>query len=266
MPSKIITSEVNSRVKQVVKLREHKERLDKNLIIVEGMREIEQALKAKFSFRECYVCQDLKKQARPLLTELARQKEIEIFEIPDNVYQKISYGESRDGILAVCQPRHKTCQEITLSAKPLVLVIESIEKPGNLGAILRTADAAGMDAIFCCDLKTDIFNPNIIRSSLGAVFALNVVVADRGEVSRFLTDAQLKVAVSSPHAKTVYTKLDFNQPVAIVVGSEDKGVSDYWLDLADYKMKIPMRGQADSLNVSASTAIILYEAVRQREG
>ena len=265
MPPKIITSEVNARIKQVVKLREHKERRDKNLIIVEGAREIRQALRAKFPFQEFYVCQGRGKAVQSVISDMEKQKGVEIFEIPENVYEKISYGESRDGILAVCEPRYKTCKDVKLSAKPLVLVMESVEKPGNLGAISRTCDAAGVDAIFCCDLKTDIFNPNIIRSSLGTIFAMNVVVADKAEVSRFLSGAGVKTAVSTPVAQTLYTEVDFKRPTAIVVGSEDKGVSDYWLSNANFKMRIPMHGAVDSLNVSASTAIILYEALRQRE-
>ena len=146
----------------------------------------------------------------------------------------------------------------------LFVIVECIEKPGNLGAILRTCDGAGIDGVIICDGKTDIYNPNVIRASLGTIFSIKIVVSSNEEALKFLKTKNIKVCATLPLAKKVYTKEDLVNPLAIVVGSEQNGLTDFWVKHADLKVKIPMRGQADSLNVSASTAILLYEIIRQK--
>ena len=145
-----------------------------------------------------------------------------------------------------------------------MVVVEGIEKPGNLGAVLRTCDGAGVDGLFVCDAALDIYNPNVVRSSIGTIFSVPVIQDSSGEILSFLKKNNLKICIASPQAKTLYTDVNFNIPLAVVVGSEQKGLSDFWKSRADVQAKIPMHGKADSLNVSATTAIFIYEALRQR--
>ena len=266
MPCDKITSLTNSRIKRVVQLRARTQRTHEGLTIVEGAREIARALEAGVFFKELYVCPERlerSKEAGRLIKKPAL-RDIPVYETTQSVFSKISYGDRAEGVLAVCAPRPMTFKDFSSGEHPLFVVVEGVEKPGNLGAILRTCDGAGIDGVIVCDGKTDIYNPNVIRASLGTVFSVKTVVSSNAEAHGFLRSKGITICATLPLAKTVYTKAKFTGALAVVVGSEQSGLSDFWPEHADLTVRIPMRGSADSLNVSVCAAILLYEAIRQR--
>jgi len=254
-----ITSLQNLRIKHIVKLRDDKKtRKMDGLMLVEGYDEIQLALSAGH-------------EPRTLLTspELAsRQLSIpsaESLTVSRLVFEKMSYRENPDGCLAVFPIPLMTLDSLNMDTKsPLVIVAESIEKPGNLGAILRTADAAGVDAVLLCDPRVDTWNPNTVRASRGAIFSVPVIECENVSAWEWLKRKEIRVLAATPAADTLYTQANFRGPVALAVGTEGAGLTDFWLRHADVKVKIPMIGKVNSLNVSVSTALIVYEAVRQR--
>lgn len=253
-----ITSLQNPRVKHIVKLRDDKrQRKEDGLMLVEGCDEIQLALSAGH-----------KPQTLLSAPELAsRQMDgmgAESVTVSRAVFEKVSYRENPDGWLAIFPIPHTSLSDLTLSEIPLVIVGESIEKPGNLGAILRTADAAHVDALLVCDPRVDVWNPNVVRASRGAVFSIPVVECDNPSALEFLRERKIRILAAAPSAEIIYSNVDLREPVAIAVGTEDEGLTDFWMSNADVKVKIPMMGKVNSLNVSVSTALILYEAVRQR--
>src|ERR1700690_1378587 len=253
-----ITSLQNSRIKQLVKLRDdQKQRKLEKMMLVEGWEEINLALAAGYHPHTILISPDLTN----------RQGDIDSTEtltVTQAVFEKISYRENPDGWLAVFPTPSKSLPDIKLSSVPFLIVAESIEKPGNLGAILRTADAAGVDAILVCDPHTDIYNPNVVRASRGTLFAVPTVELSNLDAFNFLQDNRINILAATPQAEAEYTQQDLSGPLAITVGTEDKGLSDFWLQKADLKVKIPMVGRVNSLNVSIATAVIVYEAKRQR--
>ncbi len=265
MPKKI-TSLSNSNIKDIVRLKEKRHRDQTGLTIVDGAREIKMALAAGVRVEECYFAAKLLKNAesKGLLTELEKSGAI-LIEITPEIYRKIAYGEREEGILAVCSLKPYTKGELRLSDNPFVLIIEDVEKPGNLGAILRSADAAGVDGVIVCDQKADLWNSNVIRASLGTVFSIKPAVMTKEEAVEFLKGNKIEIYAATPQARKYYTEVNFKIPMALVVGSEDEGLSSFWLKAANEQIKIPMHGKIDSLNVSASTAILLYEVLRQRK-
>jgi TrmH family RNA methyltransferase len=180
------------------------------------------------------------------------------------VFEKMSYRENPDGWLAVFPIPQTSLNDLKLSESPLIIVAESVEKPGNLGAILRTADAAHVDALLVCDPRVDVWNPNVVRASRGAVFSVPVVESDNESALKWLNAHNIHVLAATPSADELYFNLNLREAVAIAVGTEDQGLSEFWMSAADVKVKIPMMGNVNSLNVSVSTALILYEAVRQK--
>lgn len=263
--AKIITSFQNPQIKKVIRLRDRKEREDTGLMIVEGAREVLRAKEAQINFQELYICRDfLSRFMDDALLKSVEHNVTAVFELSKDIFSKISFGERREGIIAVCPQPQWTLNDFKLSQDPLVVVVEGIEKPGNLGAVLRTCDGAGVDGLLVCDAALDIYNPNAVRSSIGTIFSVPVISNSSGEILSFLKKNNLKICIASPQAKTIYTNVNFNIPLAVVVGSEQKGLSDFWKNRADVQAKIPMRGKADSLNVSATTAIFIYEVIRQR--
>ncbi|MFA5360188.1 MAG: RNA methyltransferase [Patescibacteria group bacterium] len=255
----IIESVQNEKIKNLVKLREaSRERKQQGLFLIEGWREINLALKGGVEIENLFYCQDYIKQ------ELALDEE-KIIEVSKKVFDKIAYRENPDGFLAVAKIKQEKLKSIKLSAKPLIIVLEAVEKPGNLGAILRTADAIGVDAVIINDPKTDIYNPNVIRASQGTVFTVPTVLSSISETVEFCKNNKIKIFATTPETKKEYTGINYNAGCAIVMGTEDKGLSNEWLKTADEKIKIKMSGKIDSLNVSVSTAIILFEVVRQRK-
>ncbi len=264
MPFTTITSLSNARIKGVLKLRERTARDASGLTIIEGARELAGALAVKVDVTELYVCPDFFRKGNE--TELLRSlaKGTTIFEVTKKIFEKISYGERQEGILAIGRPQVLTLNNLRLKENPFLVVIETIEKPGNLGAILRTCDGAGVDGVIACDAATDIYNPNVIRASLGTVFSVPVAAGPRDQVLKFLQKNKIGICSATPLAKKIYTQANLQGAVAIVMGSEQKGLSDFWLSNSSLQIKIPMRGKADSLNVAATAAILIYEAIRQR--
>ncbi|MBF0523029.1 MAG: RNA methyltransferase [Candidatus Omnitrophica bacterium] len=263
MPAKILSVK-NERIKAVVRLRDRDERDKTGLTIVEGRREIARALEAHCRFQEFYFCPKFLVADDASLMKTIHALKIPVYESAEDVFKKIAYGERKEGVLGVCAPQQSSLEDLKNRKDLFLLVVEAVEKPGNLGAILRTCDGAGVDGIIVCDEKTDIFNPNVIRASLGTVFSNRVMTGSSKEVFRYLQSQNIKVCAATPAARDVYSDINFKGPLAIVVGSEEKGLSDFWMSRADFKIKIPMKGKADSLNVSTSAAILLYEALRQR--
>jgi TrmH family RNA methyltransferase len=251
-----ITSLQNERVKRIIKLqRKASARRTEGLTVIEGAREVSRAVENGWQPVELWCC-----------PELGADKPAgeDYFQCSREVFEKMSYREGPDGILAVGPLVGKTLAELELPENPLILVAEGLEKPGNLGALLRTADGAGAAAVIVCDSATDLNNPNVIRASIGTLFYLPVAEATSEETVAFLKGKGIKILSAVPDAEAVYTDVDLTVPVAIVVGAEDKGLSGVWKSGADLNVKIPMLGKNDSLNVSVSAAILLYEAVRQR--
>ena len=262
MTSKKITSLTNARVKHVVALRDRKTREAQGLTIVEGRREIARALEAGVPVKELYICRELLESEQ--IGNIVAPRGKNVYETTKEVFAKISYGDRSDGVLAVCAPLRLSFKDFSPKASSLFVVVEGVEKPGNLGAILRTCDGAGVDGVIVCDGKTDMTNPNVIRASLGTSFSVKVVVSSNEQALAFLKSKNIQICAALPQAKTLYTKAKLTNALAIVVGSEQSGLTKFWSSSADLKVNIPMRGRADSLNVSASTAILLYEIIRQR--
>ena len=264
-PVKHITSAKNPEIKRLVDLRERKARDKTGLIIVEGTRELSCAKKAGVSFKEIYTCAEFFRgeEARKLAIAIEREG-AKAFETSQDVFSKISFGERLEGLIAVCEKPKRKLEGLMLSSAPFLVVVEGVEKPGNLGAVLRTADAAGVDGVIVTDGSTDISNPNVVRSSLGTVFSVSAAEASNEATLNFLKNNNVKIAAADPTAEKIYTDFSLNVPLAIVLGSEQKGLSSFWQKNCDFKMKIPMRGAADSLNVSTTAAILIYETLRQR--
>ena len=261
----LISSLLNARVKAVVKLRQRSHRDEAGLMLIEGYRELKRALDNRHHPVELFFCKDLFQGSNePALIERCRQAGAQVFECTAPVFTKIAYRDRPEGLLAVAPQIRGTLEALTLPPDPLLVVAEAIEKPGNLGTILRSADAAGANAVIVCDRCTDINNPNVVRASIGTIFSLPVVETSSAEALEWLARGKIRLVATTPHTDTLYTQADLKSGVAIVLGTEQYGLSDRWLARADLKVRIPMLGQADSLNVSAAATLLLYEAVRQR--
>jgi RNA methyltransferase, TrmH family len=263
--NKTISSLQNPLIKNVLLLEEKpRERRQQNLIVIEGLREVRLALGACFTVTTILYCPDLidDKELQSLLINSVSS--FEMAEVSREIYNRMAYRKDYGGVIALANPKRILFRDIHLSACPLILAMESVEKPGNLGAILRTADAANLDAVIVCDPQTDVYNPNTIRSSIGCVFTMPVVASTTEHTISWLRTNKIKIFATSLTATHWYHESHFRQPAAIVMGSEASGLSDKWLDEADHLIKIPMRGKIDSMNVSASAAVVVYEALRQR--
>jgi len=253
-----ITSLQNPRVKYIVKLRDDKrQRKREGLMLVEGVDEIQLALAAGYQPQMLF-------SAPELVSRQVEGASAEHITVKGAVFEKMSYRDNPDGWLGVFPIPTISLDDLQLSSPALVIVAESIEKPGNLGAILRTADAAGVDAILVCDPRVDVWNPNVVRASRGALFSVPTLECDNNSALAWLKARKIRVLATTPSAKTLYSDIDLREPVAIALGTEDEGLTDFWMSNAEVKLKIPMMGKVNSLNVSVSTALIVYEAVRQR--
>ena len=262
----LITSRQNQRIKQAVLLRQHKWRQRSGQFLVDGAREIARALAAGVESRRAFVCRELC-QSRDAADAIAllTGRSTELFEVTPEVFEKLSYGDRNDGIVLVAEIPQRTLGDLRLAPGAFVAVVEGVEKPGNLGAILRTADAAGVDAVVIADGRTDLFNPNTIRASLGTVFGERVFSAEATAVRAWLEREGLQILATCPTAKQTVFEIDMRGPVAVVLGSEAEGLSPIWSSSEMTPVRLPMCGIADSLNVSATAAIIFYEAYRQRK-
>ncbi|MEX0937995.1 MAG: RNA methyltransferase [Pirellulales bacterium] len=263
-----ITSRQNPRVKQTMRLRDRRHRQRQGLTLIEGVREVTRALSAGIVLEEVFVCAEHLhgQEAGKLLQELARQG-VAPWHVPPPVHERLAFGDRAEGVLAVARTPSPTLEELAplLGDRPLVAVLDGIEKPGNLGAVLRSADAAGISAVIVADGGTDLFNPNAIRASLGTIFTVPICAAPGEAVFAWLREQKLAIAAARPDAEQSYTSFDWRRPAAIVLGSEATGVSGGWAAADVTPLVLPMRGAADSLNVAATAAIIFYEALRQRE-
>ena len=259
----MITSLQNPTIKNIVKLSKSRERLEQQLFVIEGARELSLALQSDYRVESLYVCRELfdKTKYPEVLDALP---EAALFEISPAVFAKIAYRENSDGIVALAKPKTHSLSDIRLSDNPFVIILEAMEKPGNLGAVLRTADAAAVDAVIICDPQTDLYNPNVIRSGVGGLFTVQTAVCSSEEALAWLSTNGISAYAAELQAAAFYQDTDFRQPSAIVMGTEADGLSAFWLENATKRVKIPMRGKIDSLNVSVSTAVITFEAMRQR--
>jgi TrmH family RNA methyltransferase len=260
-----ISSLQNPRVKAVVGLRQRSDRDAHDEMIIEGYRELKRALDNRHFPKAIFHCPTLFMGTNESsLIEQARQAGAEILECTAPVFEKMSYRDRPEGLLAIAPQVRHALADLRVPEQPLIVVAEAIEKPGNLGTILRTADAAGVHAVIVCDRCTDINNPNVVRSSIGTLFSLPVVEATSAETLAWLRARGIRVLAATPHTDLEYYDVDLRGGTAVVVGTEQYGLSEQWMSQADLKVRIPMLGQADSLNVAAATTILLYEAVRQR--
>jgi TrmH family RNA methyltransferase len=254
-----ITSSQNPRIKKIVRLRDDKkQRQIEKLMLVEGWDEINLAMNAGHKPQTLLTSPELIKHQFDT-------NNVETLTLIRAVFEKISFRENPDGWLAVFPLPQTSLGDIKLSQDPLIIVAESIEKPGNLGAILRTADAAGVEALLVCDARVDIYNPNVVRASRGTLFTVPTIEISNEKALSFLRDHKIKLIAATPQAKTEFTDQDLRGSLAIVLGTEKEGLSDFWLREVDSKIKIPMIGKVNSLNVSIANALIVYEALRQRK-
>lgn len=259
-----IESTANPKIRALVKLRQRKSRDEQGLMIIDGAREIRFALSNKFKLCELYVCRELIEDFDAGILKLAKDCAVTIIEVSKRVFEKIAFGDRLEGFVAVAKQVKKTLEDLPLTKESALVLLEAIEKPGNLGAIMRTCEAAGIDAVLVCDGKTDIFNPNVIRASTGACFSLPIVEVSSQDAIQWLKEKKIKIISAVPGANLDYWQADLSTPCAIVFGCEDKGISQAMLATSEVKISIPMRGKVDSLNVSTSAAVILYELLRQR--
>lgn len=265
-----ITSAQNPKIKELLALQEKsRARREKGLFVVEGRRELGHCLDAGYKARTIFVCMDILGEdgLAEILGNGSRAnggKAPDIIEISPALYEKVAYRGGTEGVIAEIYTKDTRLEDLALGKEPLIMVLESVEKPGNLGAVLRSADAAGADAVIICDPLTDLYNPNLIRASIGAVFTRQVVAASSEDTVKWLKDKGIKILTAQLQDSEWYYDTDMRGGVAIVMGTEATGLTDFWRKAADAHIRIPMLGSLDSLNVSVSAAILLYEAVRQR--
>lgn len=257
MEKERITSAQNPKIKLLLQLQQKSsERRKHGLFVVEGQREIEHCISVGYELHSLFVCPDIAGESYPASAPA--------FEVTKELYQKIAYRGTTEGMVAEFKTKRITLADLKLPESPLIVVLESVEKPGNLGAILRSADASGVDAVIVCDPLTDLFNPNLIRSSIGGIFTVPTVACTSEECIRFLKDNNIQILTAQLQDSELYYDTDMKRPTAIVMGTESTGLTQQWRNAADAHIRIPMLGRLDSLNVSVSAAILMFEAVRQR--
>ncbi len=263
MSEDIITSAQNDRIKHLVRLwQKSSVRCKEGLFVVEGLRELKHCIANRFDIHAVYYCPELLIPDQDI-ESLIREKPS--FALSKKVYEKVAYRGTTEGILAEVKGKTLHLRNLKLNTEPFIIVLEAVEKPGNLGAVLRTADACGADAVIMCDVKSDLYNPNLIRSSIGAVFTVPCVSCSTTECITFLKERKIKIISAQLQNSQPYYDIDMRPPVALVMGSEATGLTSLWRKSADYRIHIPMLGQLDSLNVSTSTAILAYEVIRQKK-
>lgn len=258
---KQITSVQNPYVKSLVQLQEKaKARKQSGTFLIEGKREIELALKGNYEIDTLLYCNEVSlKSFNPSIFQSK-----EYIEISKEVYQKLAYRETTEGILAIAKTKTLSLSDLKLPENPLILVLESIEKPGNIGAILRTADAANIDAVLLANPKSDLYNPNIVRSSVGCLFTNQIATGTTEEIINFLKAKNINFYSATLQNSNEYHKEDYTTPTALIVGTEATGLTQPWRDESTQNIIIPMQGEIDSMNVSVAAAILLFEAKRQR--
>ncbi len=263
-----ISSAQNPKIKELLALQEKSRlRRQEGLFVVEGRRELIHCLNAGFTPRTLFVCGELvpgdELEGIVGLAEKLNPR-VGIVQIPAFLYNKVAYRGGTEGVVAELEMKEPGLEDLKLSESPLVIVLESVEKPGNLGAVLRSADASGADAVLICDPLTDLYNPNLIRASIGAIFTTQVAATSSEEAIRWLKSRDIQIITAQLQDSSLYYETDMTKGTAIVMGTESTGLTDIWRKAADARIRIPMLGKLDSLNVSVSASILLYEAVRQR--
>lgn len=260
-----ITSLQNPHVKAAVRLRERRHREKQGQILIDGARELRRAIDAGLTLIEVFVCESLcrTREARQLAAALPSTGTT-IYSVTEPVFAKLAFGDRIEGVLGVAAMPEQRLDRVRLPELPLVAVLEGLEKPGNLGAVLRSADAAGVSAVIAADPRTDLYNPNAIRSSLGTIFAMSVAAATALDTVAWLKRQGLKIFAARVDGSIVYTQVDFRVPAAIVLGNEAQGLTAAWSGTEVVAVRLPMQGVGDSLNVSAAAAVLFYEALRQR--
>lgn len=268
-PSLLISSVQNPKVKEIIRLRERRDRDREGLFLIEGYREILRATEADWEITHLFICPDLFLGINePALIQRLKLTQAQIIYCTVAVFEKISYRDRPDGLLAIAVQKKLVLKDLEFIFKqptpPFFVVAEAIEKPGNLGTILRSSDAVGVDALIVCDRCTDIYNPNVVRASVGTLFTVPTIEAKGEDVLAWLTSHGVCILAATPQADKEFTEVDLNRPVAIAVGTEQLGLSEKWMQQADIQVRIPMNGVADSLNVAMATTLLLYEVRRQR--
>jgi len=261
--TKSITSTQNSLIKELVQLKEKsKVRRQSGQFIIEGIRELSLAIKSNYTIKSLLYCPELISKVE---VDSLGQKSFDVIEISKNVFQKLAYRDTSEGIIAVASSKNLLLDELKFNHEnPLILVAESPEKPGNIGALLRTADAANVDAVIIANSKTDLYNPNIIRSSVGCVFTNQIAFGSTTDIIKFLRERDINIYCASLQASKEYQSQDYTKPTAIIVGTEATGLSSEWLENSMQNIVIPMSGEIDSMNVSVAAGILIFEAKRQR--
>ena len=262
MTENSITSVQNPKVKKLLLLQQKSsERRKEGLFVVEGRRELEHCVEAGYAIDTVFYCEELSLEPLPADFWGAQH----VYAVSRAVYEKIAYRGSTEGVVAEVKSRQLSLSQLSLGEHPLLVVLERVEKPGNLGAVLRSADAAGADAVIVCDPLTDLYNPNLIRSSIGGIFSVPCVACTSAECIAFLKEKGIRILTAQLQDSHLYYDTDMTAGTAIVMGTEATGLTDQWREAADAHIRIPMLGRLDSLNVSVSAAILLFEAVRQRQ-
>ncbi len=264
---KIINSFDNKTIKLVTSLKEARARKKSGLFLVDGLRETELSLKSNYKPKFLFFCEEIIKISAEKNKEILNSflnKNSEVVKVSKNIFSKLAYKENADGFLAVFETKEFGLEDSNLDKNNLpIIVLEGLEKPGNLGAIIRTASAAGLKNIILNDCAFDTFNPNVIKASEGLVFFVNIIRSTKEETFEFFKKNKIKIFIATTSAKKSYEQFDFSKNSAIILGSEANGLSDFWLKNADKELKIPMRQEVDSLNVSVSAGILIYEALRR---
>ena len=299
MRTETITSAQNPKIKNLLLLQEKsKARREQGLFVVEGRRELEHCLEGGFRIRTLFVCPEIaggvtaegivsqisghprpdkregpagkasgrgRSEAEAICATIPSAVEPAVCEIPEALYRKVAYRDSTEGIIAEVEYKAQGLEDLQIPENPLIVVLESVEKPGNLGAVLRSADAAGADAVLIGDPLTDLYNPNLIRASIGAVFTVPVVAAPSDRIISWLQERGIQILTAQLQDSSLYYDVDMRRGTALVMGTESTGLTSAWRKAATAHIRIPMLGRLDSLNVSVSAAILLFEAVRQRQ-
>lgn len=262
-----ITSAQNPKIKHLLALQEKSRlRREEGLFVVEGRRELEHCLAAGFQLDTLFLCPEICPDFAAARSSAGKDRPARVFHLSKELYAKVAYREGTEGVIAEVRWKERSLDELlTGKDSPLIMVMERVEKPGNLGAVLRSADAAGADGVILCDPLTDLYNPNLIRASIGAIFTVPVVACTSAEAIAWLKANNIRILTAQLQDSAPYYDVDMTCGTALVMGTEATGLTDAWRQAADAHILIPMLGRLDSLNVSVSAAILLYEAVRQRQ-
>lgn len=267
MADNIISSAQNPKIKRILSLQQKSsERRKEGLFIVEGQRELQHCINAGFEIDTIFYCPSILETYDKEGVVMSLIPSVRNFEVSVDVYNKIAFRGGTEGVVAEVKAKKPSLSDLAMKENPLIVVLESVEKPGNLGAILRSADAAAADAVIVCDPLTDLYNPNLIRSSIGAIFTVPCIACSSEECIGYLKKNNIRILTAQLQDSELYYNTDMKCGTAIVMGTEATGLTDAWRKAADAHIRIPMLGMLDSLNVSVSAAILLFEAVRQREG